>query len=139
MDAFSHQGPNGTRECLVSKLLGPSVDMVLSDYQEAQDGLNPEIVLRLLQQLLEAIKSIHNTGMCHEVLGAPEIELLVRVDDEDKEKIRLLDLGESFVQGEEPKKLAHPDTLRVPEIIFTDTFNYRVYLWRTGCMVTASI
>ncbi|KAE8312897.1 kinase-like domain-containing protein [Aspergillus transmontanensis] len=92
-----------------------------------------------------------------EVLGTPEIEPLVRVDgaplqnglptqlvkaaewvewvDEDDEEFRLLDVGESFLQGEEPKVLAQPGTLRVPETIFTDSFNYRVDLWRAGCMI----
>ncbi|KAJ6027408.1 uncharacterized protein N7446_003998 [Penicillium canescens] len=91
------------------------------------------------------------------VLGFPEIEPLARIDgmplenglpnqligaaewvewiDEDDEDIRLLDIGESFLQGEEPKKLAQPGTLRVPETIFMDRFDYRVDLWRTGCMI----
>ena len=92
-----------------------------------------------------------------DVLGFPEIEPLARIDgtplekglptqlvkaaewvdwvDEDDEDIRLLDIGESFLQGKEPKTLAQPGTLRVPETIFTDSFDYRVDLWRTGCMV----
>ncbi|KAJ5570480.1 uncharacterized protein N7459_009910 [Penicillium hispanicum] len=92
-----------------------------------------------------------------ELLGFPEIEPLARLDDtplkkrlptqlvkaaewvewidEDDEDIRLLDFGESFLQGEEPKKLAQPGTLRVPETIFTKFFDYRVDLWRTGCMI----
>ncbi|KAL4897599.1 kinase-like domain-containing protein [Aspergillus ambiguus] len=91
------------------------------------------------------------------LLGFPEIEALARLDgtplenglpkqlvkaaewvewiDEDDEDIRLLDFGESFLQGEEPKSLARPGTLRVPETIFTDFFDYRVDLWRTGCMI----
>lgn len=96
-----------------------------------------------------------------ESLGFPEIEPLTRLDgtplenglptqlvkaaewvdwiDEDDEDIRLLDLGESFLQGEEPKRLAQPGTLRVPETIFTNCFDYRVDLWRTGCMVSGHV
>lgn len=59
--------------------------------------------------------------------------------DEDDEEIRLLDFGESFFQGEEPKKLAQPSSLRVPETIFTNFFDYRVDLWRAGCMVCQHI
>ncbi|KAJ5962603.1 hypothetical protein N7501_007544 [Penicillium viridicatum] len=92
-----------------------------------------------------------------DVLGFPEIEPLKRIDgtplgnelpaqlikaaewtewiDEDDEDIRLLDFGESFYQGQEPPKLAQPGSLRVPETIFTDCFDYRVDLWRTGCMI----
>ncbi|PLB51473.1 kinase-like protein [Aspergillus steynii IBT 23096] len=91
------------------------------------------------------------------VLGHPEIETLARIDgtplenrlpsqlvraadwvewiDEDDEEIRLLDIGESFIQGEEPERLAQPGTLKVPKTIFTDRFDYRVDLWRTGCMI----
>lgn len=96
-----------------------------------------------------------------EVLGTPEIETLARLDgtpledglpkqlvkaaewaewiDEDDEDIRLLDFGESFLQGEEPTKLAQPGALRVPETIFTSFFDYRVDLWRTGCMVSCHV
>ena len=74
-----------------------------------------------------------------DVLGFPEIEPLARIDgtplenglptqlvkaaewvdwiDEDDEEIRLLDIGEGFFQGEEPKKLAQPGMLRVPEML----------------------
>lgn len=91
------------------------------------------------------------------VIGYPEIEPLARVDgtplknglptqlvraaewvdwiDEDDEEIRLLDIGESFVQGHEPSQLAQPGPLKVPETIFMERFDYRVDLWRTGCMV----
>lgn len=96
-----------------------------------------------------------------EFLGLPEIEALTRVDgtplenglpkqlvkaaewvewiDEDDEDFRLLDFGESFFQGKEPKRLAQPGTLRVPETIFTNFFDYRVDLWRTGCMVSCHV
>ena len=56
--------------------------------------------------------------------------------DEDEEDIRILDFGEAFLQGNEPKVLAQPGQLRVPELIFTDSFDYRVDLWRAGCMVS---
>lgn len=92
------------------------------------------------------------------VLGSPEIEPLSRLDgtplpdgfptqlvkaaewvdwiDEDDEDIRLLDFGESFLRGNEPQHLAQPGSLRVPETIFTDLFDYRVDLWRVGCAVS---
>ncbi|KAL4807908.1 kinase-like domain-containing protein [Aspergillus unguis] len=92
-----------------------------------------------------------------EVLGCPEIEPLKRIDgtplekglptqlvkaaewtewiEEDDEDLRLLDFGESFYHGQEPEKLAQPGSLKVLETIFTDCFNHRVDLWRTGCMI----
>ncbi|KAJ5336345.1 uncharacterized protein N7506_004367 [Penicillium brevicompactum] len=96
-----------------------------------------------------------------EVLGSPEVEPLARIDgtplgsglptelvqatewvdwvDEDEEDIRLLDFGESFLHGKEPAKLAQPGSLRVPETIFTDYFDYRVDLWRAGSMIYSFI
>lgn len=92
-----------------------------------------------------------------EAIGAPEWEEVKRVDgkpldkglprqlvkkvewtnwiDEDEEDIRIFDLGEAFVQGKEHKKLAQPGHLQVPETIFTDSFDYRVDLWRAGAVV----
>ena len=55
--------------------------------------------------------------------------------DEDIEDLRIIDLGESFLQGAEPKRLAQPVDLQAPEIIFTDSFDYRVDLWRAGLVV----
>ncbi|KAJ6108902.1 hypothetical protein N7512_008739 [Penicillium capsulatum] len=94
-----------------------------------------------------------------ESLGVPEVEALFRLDgaplenglpnqlvkaaewfewiDEDDEDMRLLDFGESFHRGEEPEKLAQPGTLQVPQTIFTNFFDYRIDLWRTGCMIYA--
>ena len=80
-----------------------------------------------------------------DVLGRPESEELARLDgkpleeslprqliktagwdnwtDEDEEDLRIIDFGEAFLQGEEPIKLAQPDTLRAPETIFTSKFD----------------
>ncbi|KOS38318.1 hypothetical protein ACN38_g10875 [Penicillium nordicum] len=183
LDDFTHDGPNGVHQCLVFELLGPTVDMVLTDYSEGKDKLEPEETLRMSTQLLKAINFIHSAGMCHgdisgrnvaftcnkvlkspgqelfDVLGSPKTEPLALIDgtpldkglptqlvkaaewvdwiDEDEEDIRLLDFGESFLEGEQPEKLAQPSNLRVPETIFTDRFDYRLDLWRAGCMIYA--
>lgn len=55
--------------------------------------------------------------------------------DEDDEDLRIIDLGEAFMQGAEPITLAQPGPLRVPETIFTSKFDYRLDLWRAGIMV----
>lgn len=60
-----HQGPNGVHQCLVFELLGPSVNRVLNDYHDSEDMLETEDILRMSEQLLEAIQSIHNAGMGH--------------------------------------------------------------------------
>lgn len=48
--------------------------------------------------------------------------------DEDNEDIRIIDLGQSFLQGAEPKKLAQAGDLRAPETIFAENFDYGVDL-----------
>jgi hypothetical protein len=92
-----------------------------------------------------------------EVLGAPKSEKLARLDgkpldegvpnqlvkatgwfgwiDEDDEDLRIFDFGEAFLKGAEPKCLAQPQQLKAPETIFTDSYDYRLDLWRAGIMV----
>ena len=55
--------------------------------------------------------------------------------DEDDEDLRIIDLGEAFIQGAEPTRLAQHGPLRVPETILTKKFDYRIDLWRAGVMV----
>jgi hypothetical protein len=73
------------------------------------------------------------SGLPKQLVKAAEWVDLIDEDDED---IRLFDYGESFLQGKEPERLNQPGTLRVPETIFTHSFDYRVDLWRIGCMVS---
>ena len=92
-----------------------------------------------------------------EVLGSPESEELVRRDgkplsetlpshlikaadwvdwiDDDEEDLRIIDLGEAFLNGVETKKLAQPSSLRAPETIFTGSFDHRLDIWRAGIVV----
>jgi hypothetical protein len=92
-----------------------------------------------------------------EVIGEPKMEKLVRCDgqaltpgmpeqlvkatewdswiDEDEEDVRLIDFGEAFTHDDIPTELAEPWGLQVPEKIFTGRFDYRVDLWRAGCLV----
>ena len=69
LDEFSHQGPNGTHQCLVFELLGPTVDMVTSDYysvySDPEESLEPDIVLKISEQLLKAIAFMHEAGYVH--------------------------------------------------------------------------
>lgn len=51
--------------CLVLELLGPTVDQSLKRYLKREEKLKPETVLRMLGQLLEGIKFIHDAGMEH--------------------------------------------------------------------------
>ena len=68
LDNFLHRGPNGTHQCLVFELLGPTLDMVTSDYSDYDDPelrLEPDTVLRLSQQLLNAVAFMHEAGYGH--------------------------------------------------------------------------
>jgi serine/threonine-protein kinase SRPK3 len=209
-DNFLHQGPNGRHQCLVFELLGPSVDAVLREYCREKEPVEPETVLKMSKQLLQAVSFIHEAGYAHggmmsyshftiylslvvpsfvfmsvtdliadlsggnvsftskrlsksaekdlfEVIGVPQTEPLARQDgkplakglpnqlvqaaswlnwdDEDDEDLRIIDLGEAFRKGAEPRELAQPGSLRAPETIFTNRFDYRVDLWRAGIMV----
>ncbi|KAL2066601.1 hypothetical protein VTL71DRAFT_2672 [Oculimacula yallundae] len=91
------------------------------------------------------------------ILGEPEVDPLVRLDgqtlapglpkqlikkadwidwvDEDEEDIRIIDFGETFFYGARPEKLSQPGDLRIPETVFTDSFDHRIDLWRAGMTI----
>lgn len=64
-DEFLHQGPNGVHQCLVFELLGPTLNAVASDYHTVGDTLEPETIIRLSKQLLQAIAFLHEVGYTH--------------------------------------------------------------------------
>jgi serine/threonine-protein kinase SRPK3 len=49
----------------VFELLGPSLDTIVAEYGEGGDRLEPETVLKISQQLLQAIALIHDVGYSH--------------------------------------------------------------------------
>ena len=65
LDEFLHLGPNGTHQCLVFELLGPTLDIVVSDYHTGRETLEPETIIRLSEQLLQAIAILHKVGYIH--------------------------------------------------------------------------
>ena len=68
LDDFLHRGPNGTHQCLVFELLGPTLDVITSDYSDYNDPelrLEPDTVFRLSEQLLNAIAFVHEAGYGH--------------------------------------------------------------------------
>ena len=91
------------------------------------------------------------------VLGSPESAELARLDgkplskslpsqlveavswvdwmDEDEEDLRIIDLGEAFLQGGDSKKLNQPSSLQAPETIFTSSLDSRLDLWGAGIVV----
>jgi serine/threonine-protein kinase SRPK3 len=82
LDDFIHEGPNGNHQCLVFELLGPSLGSLLRDMDDNNlwasgskplDCIDPEHILRLSKQLLEALASIHEVGFCHGDLSPANI------------------------------------------------------------------
>ncbi|KAM3533582.1 hypothetical protein MY4038_003145 [Beauveria bassiana] len=184
-DEFIHDGPNGPHICIVSNLLGPSLQHVLTDYSNGGDRLEPDDILRLSGQLLEAIALPDDTDFAHgdlsatnvafttrnlaslseqallDVISLPEPAELLNADgsapvphlprqlvgtarwddwtDECEEDICLVDFGESFRLEAVPDALAQTIDLRVPENLFGTEFNYKVDLWRLGCVIFALI
>jgi serine/threonine protein kinase len=92
-----------------------------------------------------------------EMLGKPAIGYVKRRDGKDLEPgipeytvrptsypmnsrdlaqtVKIINFGESFLHTAVPETLHTPLGLRAPEVIFQDSFDYRVDLWSVGCMV----
>ena len=65
LDSFIHQGPNGSHQCFIFELLGPTIDTVVADYHLGGERLEPKTILKLTRQLLLAIASVHRAGYAH--------------------------------------------------------------------------
>lgn len=65
IDSFMHQGPNGLHQCLVTELLGPSLNFVVADYRNSGERLASDAILRISEQVLRAIASVHEAGYGH--------------------------------------------------------------------------
>ena len=62
------------------ELLGPTVDAVAQMAREVGEVLEPEIILRTSEQLLEAITFIHETGYVHGGMLALSVEVVSITD-----------------------------------------------------------
>lgn len=63
LDSFVHEGPNGSHQCLVLELLGPSVDYLLeNDFNEPGERMERDTILRITKQLLEGLAFVHSAG-----------------------------------------------------------------------------
>ena len=65
LDDFIHEGPNGSHQCLVLELLGPTVSLTVKDYFEVGDRLDTEDILKISKQLLVAVAFMHKDGCAH--------------------------------------------------------------------------
>ena len=48
---------------------------------------------------------------------------------------KLIDFGESFLEGQSPPVIHTPLAVRAPEVIFGDEMDCRVDMWSMGCLV----
>lgn len=65
LECFSHHGPNGTHNCLVTELLGPSLSNVISVYRDLEQVLRPDTILRASRQILDGVEFAHQAGLAH--------------------------------------------------------------------------
>lgn len=65
LDCFAHHGPNGTHNCLVTELLGPSISNVISAYRDMDQVLRPDTILRASKQILDGVDFTHQAGLAH--------------------------------------------------------------------------
>ncbi|KAL2862713.1 kinase-like domain-containing protein [Aspergillus lucknowensis] len=182
LDKFVLEGPNGSHQCLVYELLGPSVPDIC-DAKFSGGRLPGRLAKSIAKQSLAALDELHQLSICHgdlhtrnlaftmpcmdglseekfmQALGKPEIgpvqwrngeklslqpevpSYIVRpaapqtqLWDPDQ-PIKLIDFGESFSRDTVPRTLHTPLSLRAPEVIFRDRFDYRVDLWSMGCLL----
>lgn len=75
LDCFQHRGPNGLHTCIVTEFLGPSVSQKANAYNrnETPETFRPDTILRASKQLLEAIHTVHESGIVH---GGIALDLL---------------------------------------------------------------
>ena len=64
LDDFLHEGPNGCHQCLVFELLGPTVNMIVEDYNEGE-RLDSDALLKISTQLLQSVAFMHKAGYAH--------------------------------------------------------------------------
>ncbi|KAL1849886.1 hypothetical protein Daus18300_013143 [Diaporthe australafricana] len=102
LDRFSHEGPNGRHNCLVTELLGPSLASVRSIFAQLEQFLRPETVLRASRQLLQAVDFIHQAGLAHGDISPANVVFTCRslLEDDDDDLLDLL--GEVYVANPEP-------------------------------------
>lgn len=67
-DSFKVTSPNGTRQCLVFPVLGPS----LQDFKVV-DALPAPVRLQICQQITSAMAYLHDRGICHGDLTASNV------------------------------------------------------------------
>ncbi|TRX88294.1 hypothetical protein FHL15_010798 [Xylaria flabelliformis] len=84
LDCFHHTGPNGTHNCLVTELLGPSVADVLECYEYQERTFRPDTVLRASCQLLDDLIFFHQAGFVHGDVSIGNVAFTCGFEDEEE-------------------------------------------------------
>ncbi|KAI1113555.1 kinase-like domain-containing protein [Nemania sp. NC0429] len=83
LDCFHHTGPNGTHNCLVTELLGPSISDIMECYESWEQTFRPDTILRASCQLLEALNFFHQGGFAHGDVSNNNVAFTCQFDDEE--------------------------------------------------------
>ncbi|KAI9834062.1 MAG: hypothetical protein M1819_003347 [Sarea resinae] len=156
-DHFWIQGPNGSHLCLVSEVLGPTIEQLLQ--------LQKRLRGRVAQDLTAANVAFELANFDHyteeEVhlrLGSPKTELVTTASGNAlspsapryvvqpatfsnvgsewlKENIRLLDFGIAFFESSPPEFLGTPPGFMAPEGWFESKYGQGTDLWAVGCTI----
>ncbi|RWA08288.1 hypothetical protein EKO27_g6804 [Xylaria grammica] len=132
LDCFHHTGPNGTHNCLVMELIGPSLSRVLECYEFRGETFRPDTVLRASyvynanvaftckisdeEDLFKIIREPDTVDYTSDQIPwSPELpKHLVRYAlwpdwyEAPYEDLRLIDLGEAFPVDSTVASLAQP-------------------------------
>lgn len=65
LESFQISGSNGTHNCLVTELVGPSIARVLRACSIFGETLRPDTVLRASRRILQAVDFAHQAGVVH--------------------------------------------------------------------------
>jgi len=67
LDLFAHSGPNGTHQCIVTEVLGPSLAAVEDDLEDIYDDevLPPEVAQSIALQVSRGVERLHRLGIVH--------------------------------------------------------------------------
>lgn len=95
LDCFQHHGPNGLHTCIVTEFLGPSVSQKVNAYNEREtpETFRPDTILRVSKQLLEAIHTVHESGIVHGDVSPGNVIFTCRTLLEDGDEYLIESLG----------------------------------------------
>ncbi|KAG8165946.1 hypothetical protein KVR01_004498 [Diaporthe batatas] len=125
LDCFVHNGPNGTHNCLVTELLGPSLSNVMRVYRDLEQVLRPDTILRASRQILDGVHFAHQAGFAHGDISAANIVFTCNAILDDKDDDLLEVLGDLYVAK---AKTSLPSPHAPKELVATSRWG----LWNDG-------